>query len=211
MKALLAIALLVCSIGLADAQVIKLTGTQVVNADGSVTPTLTWCTETTASSGTTCSNVGPASACTASGGWTGAKAGSGTQAQPKITSTTSYFLSCVWPGQDKITVTWSPPTTNDDGSVLNDLAGFHIYYGQSASMSVNQVLDVKGAGITSAVLGPGLAPGDWFIVASAYNSGGVESRKVPVPPLQKTLTSGATVGQAFKVTFPGTPTNVAVQ
>lgn len=200
----------------ADAQVVKLAGTQVLNSDGSVTPSLTWCTEQTASPGqppgsATCTNPGPAAACTASGGWTGTKAASGTQTFPKITTTTNYFLSCTWPGQDKITATWTPPTQNDDGSALDDLAGYKIYYGTSPSMSANQVLDIKNPGQVSAVVGPGLAPGTWYLVISAYNAKGVESVKVPSPPASKTLSAGATAGQAFMVTFPNSPTNLTVK
>lgn len=211
--ALLAIALLACSaFGVAQAQVIKLTGVQVVNPDGSVTPTLSWCTEQTASAGlTTCTNPGPASACTATGGWDGTRAASGTQGQTPVRTSTTYTLSCVWPGADKFTVNWVPPTANDDGSPLTDLAGFRVYYGTSASMSSNQIKDVAQPGASSVVIGPGLAPATYYVVVSAYNSKGVESVKVPAPPASRTLGAGATVGQAFKVTVPNAPTNVQVQ
>jgi hypothetical protein len=131
--------------------------------------------------------------------------------QATITSTKTYTLSCSWPGADTITLSWIPPSQNDDGSALTDLAGFRVYYSQTSGMSVNQVKTVATPGATGTVIGPGLAPGPWYVVVSAYNTPGAESVKVPSPPLTKTLAPGATVGQSFKVTFPNAPSNFTVQ
>lgn len=194
----------------ADAQILKYTGTTAVNADGSVTPTLTWCTEQVASPGTSCTGA-PASACTATGDWTGAKAASGTQTLPATSTSKSYSLQCSWPGKDSITVNWVAPTLNDDGTPLTDLAGYKIYYSNSPAMSQNQVKDVKPGSVNSAVLGPGLAPGTYYIVMNSYTAASIESTKVPSPPHTHVLAAGATATQAFKVSFPNPPINITTQ
>ena len=192
-------------------QNLKFTAGQAANADGSVTPTLTWCTETGVSPGTTCTNTGPATACTATGDWTGTKAAAGTQTLTSVKTTKGYALSCAWPGQDSITLTWTPPTTNDDGSPLTDLAGYKIWYGTSSSMSSNTIKEVTNPGVTSAVIGPGLAPGTYYMVMAAYNAAKGESVKAPPTPLQKTIGAGVTVTQSVKVTIPNAPTGLTAQ
>src|ERR1044071_4620674 len=127
MKTFVALLFAFASVGV-HSQALKFTVQQQVNADGSVTPTLTWCTEKTASAGLTCTNPEPASGCTASGAWTGAKAASGTQAFAAVTTMTTYALQCAWPGSSSLKFTWTPPTTRDDGSPLNNLAGYRAFY-----------------------------------------------------------------------------------
>lgn len=195
-----------------EAQTLKFTVAQTANANGSVTPALTWCTEgATASPGSTCSSTGAAAACIASGDWSGTKAPAGSETLAAVTSGKNYQLQCNWSGDDKITLTWSPPTKNDDGSPLTDLAGFHVYYGTSPSMSNNQVKDVKGATTTQTVLGPGLAPGTWYVVMDAYNANGALSTKAPAPPASKVLGTGVVVSQSVKVTFPQAPVITGIQ
>jgi hypothetical protein len=195
----------------AQSQTLKFTVAQTVNANGSVTPGLTWCTEGSASSGTSCSGSGAAVACTASGDWGGAKGPAGSETLAPVTIGKSYTLACSWAGQDSIQFTWTPPTTNTDGSPLTDLAGYHVYYGTTPTMSVNQVKDIPQPGASSTVLGPGLAPGTWYVVLDSYNVAKVPSGKAPSPPLSKTLGSGVSVTQSVRVTFPNAPTNLTVQ
>ena len=106
-----------------------------------------------------------------------------------------------------MTLSWVPPTQNDDGSPLTDLAGYKVYYNNNSSMSQNQVKDVPGASSTTTTIGP-LAAGTWYAIMSAYNSQGVESAKVPSPPVSKTLSAGPSISHTVKVTFPQAPTNV---
>lgn len=209
MKTLLFLLLSLCA-GVASAETLKFTVAQTVNADGSVTPVLTWCTEQTQSTGLTCSGA-PASACTASGAWSGTKPASGSETLPSVSTTTSYTMQCAWPGTDQFTVAWVPPTTNDDGSPLTDLKGYKIYYSTSSSMSNNQVKNLVSSTAVSTVIGPGLAPATYYVVMSAYNTAGAESKKVPSPPLQKVISGGASVTQSVKVTIPNAPTNLVVQ
>lgn len=206
-----AAALMMLAGAAAHAEVVKFTVAQAVNANGSVTPTLTWCTEQVQSSSpTTCAGSAPASGCSASGGWTGVKAAQGTETLVSVTTTTSYTLQCTWPGSDSFTVKWVAPTTNTDGSALTDLAGFKVYYSTSSSMSQNQI-KTAASGATSVVIGPGLAPATYYVVVSAVNAPGAESVKAPSPPATRVVSSGNTITQTVKVAFPNQVTNVTTE
>ncbi len=71
------------------------------------------------------------------------------------------------------TLSWTPPTTNTDGSPLTNLAGYKVYWGTSQGNYPNSVT-LNNPGLTSYVVG-NLAPGTYFFVATALNSAGVES------------------------------------
>jgi hypothetical protein len=71
------------------------------------------------------------------------------------------------------TLSWTPPTTNSDGTPLVNLAGFRIVYGQ-ASRQYSQVLDIASPAIATAMI-ENLAAGTWYFAVKAYTSAGVES------------------------------------
>jgi hypothetical protein len=71
------------------------------------------------------------------------------------------------------TLTWTPPTTNTDGSALADLAGYKIYWGTTQGSYPNSVT-LTNPGLTSYVV-TNLVPGTYFFVATALNSAQVES------------------------------------
>lgn len=70
-------------------------------------------------------------------------------------------------------VSWTPPTTNTDGSTLTNLAGYDIYYGTSPS-ALTEKVQVANIGATSDVI-TGLASGTWYFAVTAYTSTGTES------------------------------------
>ena len=70
-------------------------------------------------------------------------------------------------------VSWTPPTTNTDGSTLTDLAGYNIYYGTSPN-ALNQQVQVTTIGVTNYVIN-GLTSGTWYFAVTAYTSTGTES------------------------------------
>lgn len=74
-------------------------------------------------------------------------------------------------------LSWTAPTVNADGSVLTDLAGFHVYYGKDPG-NLKRV-DLAG-GNTLQYLAGNLDPGIWYFTISAYNSAGVESAQPAV-------------------------------
>jgi hypothetical protein len=70
-------------------------------------------------------------------------------------------------------LSWTPPTTNTDGSALTDLAGYKIYWGPSAGNYTNSVT-LNNPGLSEYVVSQ-LTAGTWYFAASAINSGSVES------------------------------------
>ena len=71
------------------------------------------------------------------------------------------------------TLDWMPPTTNMDGSLLADLAGYRIYWGTTPGSYPNSVT-VNNPGI-SAYMVENLAPSTYYFVTTAFNTAGVES------------------------------------
>jgi len=72
-----------------------------------------------------------------------------------------------------VTISWTAPTENADGSALTDLAGYKIYWGTTSGSYTNSVT-VSSPGITSYVV-ENLSPGTYEFVATSFNSAGVES------------------------------------
>jgi len=71
------------------------------------------------------------------------------------------------------TISWMPPVTNVDGSVLTDLAGYRIYVGRTPNQLV-PILALDNAAVTSYLL-EGLSTGLNYFAMTAMNSRGVES------------------------------------
>jgi hypothetical protein len=76
------------------------------------------------------------------------------------------------------TLSWIPPTQNSDGTVLANLAGYHIYYGTTPD-SMSKEVTVSNAGLTRYVIS-GLAAETWYFSMTAYNAAGVESPRTGV-------------------------------
>ncbi|MEW6600744.1 MAG: fibronectin type III domain-containing protein [Nitrospirota bacterium] len=70
-----------------------------------------------------------------------------------------------------VTISWNSPQSNSDGTALNDLAGYKIYYGTSSNV-YTQSVDVGN--ITSAVISS-LTSGNWCFATTAYDTAGNES------------------------------------
>lgn len=71
-------------------------------------------------------------------------------------------------------LSWVPPTHNDDGSVLTDLEGYYIYYGQEPSGPYINSIQVADPLITTFIV-PNLSSITHYFVMTAYNTAGVES------------------------------------
>jgi hypothetical protein len=71
------------------------------------------------------------------------------------------------------TLSWVPPTENEDGTALQNLAGYRIYYGTSAN-SLNTVITLNNAGLTRYVV-ENLGQGTWYFGIRAFTSTGTES------------------------------------
>lgn len=128
-----------------------------------------------------------ATSCTASGGWSGPEATSGSQATGAIAVTTTYTLSCSGPGGSATqsatvttaggtgtaTLSWVAPTTNTNGTPVTPLSGYHIYYGTSAS-ALTQSVEISGTATASYEI-TGLTSGTWYFAVAADASDGTES------------------------------------
>ena len=89
------------------------------------------------------------------------------------TSLPSYSITVSQAALGSVTVSWTPPTENTDGSALTNLSGYRIYYGPSEGNYPNKI-DINTAGIASYVV-ENLLPDTYYIVATSVNSAGVES------------------------------------
>jgi hypothetical protein len=76
-------------------------------------------------------------------------------------------------GTGSATLSWTSPATNADGSMLTDLAGFRIYYGNSPD-SLTQSITIPTVGMTTFVIG-NLSSGTWYFALRAYNLAQIES------------------------------------
>jgi hypothetical protein len=155
------------------------------SATGSMTPVLTWSTSPSATR------------CTASGGWSGTKAASGTQTLTSIKVTTNYTLTCTW-GMGSTTVHWTPPTTNTDGTRLTNLAAYRVFYGTSTS-ALTQVNEITDTSATAATISS-LTPATWYFKVRAVNSSQVESSDSNVT---SRVIAGASAAKTVQITISG--------
>jgi hypothetical protein len=77
------------------------------------------------------------------------------------------------------TISWTPPTTNTDGSALTDLAVYHIYGGGAPDQL--RLMAVLGKSLTDCVI-PDLSPGLYYFAMTAVNSQGIESELSTIVP-----------------------------
>lgn len=79
------------------------------------------------------------------------------------------------PSTGTVTLSWTPPTQNSNGSTLINLAGYHIYYGTSQS-NLNQVVNITNPGLATYVLSD-LSAATYYFAMTAVNSTGQESAR----------------------------------
>jgi hypothetical protein len=72
------------------------------------------------------------------------------------------------------TLSWTPPTTNTDGSPLTNLAGYRVHWGTAAGAYPNTVT-LNNPGLASYVVS-NLVPGTYYFVVTALSSTGAESQ-----------------------------------
>ena len=89
------------------------------------------------------------------------------------TSLPEFSIDAVAASLGSVTLSWTPPTQNEDGTVLTDLAAYKIYYGLSAG-SYNSQVRIDNPGISTYVV-DNLAPNTYYFVSTAINASGVES------------------------------------
>jgi putative Ig domain-containing protein len=76
-------------------------------------------------------------------------------------------------GTGSVTLSWTAPTKNTDGSTLNNLAGYRVHYG-TAPGSYTESVQIPNKSMTSVVI-EDLTAARWYFAVKAYNTSGVES------------------------------------
>ena len=94
------------------------------------------------------------------------------------TSLPIFRITVTQSASGSVTLSWMPPTENDDGSTLRDLAGYRIYVGQSAN-ALNRMIPLNNAGLTRYVI-EDLSPARWHFAMTSVNSRGKESQRSAV-------------------------------
>jgi hypothetical protein len=74
-------------------------------------------------------------------------------------------------GTNSLMLSWTAPTTNEDGSPLEDLAGYRIYYGNESG-NYSYVVDL---GDYTTVEIDNLSNKTWYVTVTAYDYFGNES------------------------------------
>ena len=89
------------------------------------------------------------------------------------TSLPAFSIDVTQAALGSVTLSWTPPTENTDGSPLTDLAGYRIRYGTSSGSYPNQI-SIDNPGLTTYVV-ENLVADTYYFVASARNAEGAES------------------------------------
>ena len=127
--------------------------------------------------------------CAANGGWSNNTATSGTQPVGPLSSSQEFTITCVnSAGEisksvlvtvepnisvDTAELSWTPPTTNENGTSLTDLAGYTINYGTMES-NLNQTITINNPGVNSYII-ENLTASSYYFVVKAFDSSGNES------------------------------------
>jgi Putative Ig domain len=87
----------------------------------------------------------------------------------------AFGITVTQSGSGSVTLSWMPPTENEDGSVLRDLAGYRIYVGHNVN-ALNRVIVLDNAGLTRYVI-EDLSPARWHFAMTSVNARGEESQR----------------------------------
>ncbi|MEL7310226.1 MAG: putative Ig domain-containing protein [Pseudomonadota bacterium] len=72
-----------------------------------------------------------------------------------------------------VTLNWTPPDRREDGTPLDGLSGYRVYYGQVSGVYPNR-RDISDGGISSATV-DNLQPGTWYLAITSLDNNGLES------------------------------------
>jgi len=72
------------------------------------------------------------------------------------------------------TISWTPPTSNTDGTTLTNLAGYRIYYGTSSS-SLSRMVELKNPSLSTYMI-ENLSAGTYYFGVKAFNTSDAESK-----------------------------------
>jgi hypothetical protein len=86
---------------------------------------------------------------------------------------TPFSVSITQTALGSVTLSWNPPTENTDGTPLNGLTGYKIYYGTSVNRLTTQI-EILNPSIMTYVV-EGLVPNTYYFAATAISGDGLES------------------------------------
>jgi len=171
---------------------------QTTTGDGEVVPVLTW-------------SAPGAASCIASGDWSGEKGASGTETLPPITRSATYNLRCTWPAKSAVTLRWTPPTENTDGSQFSDAKGFVIAYGTSPNALTQEITVNQPSPPADRFVVEDLAPGTWHFAVHVVNQRGARSDRSNVASITLSATEIERVVGIVVNPKPMPPTNLVVE
>ena len=90
------------------------------------------------------------------------------------TATFAINVTSVATATGSVTLSWMPPTQNEDGSTLTDLAGYEVHYGRTQG-SLDQSVQVSNPSVNRFVV-ENLSAGTWFFAVSSVNRQGIASQ-----------------------------------
>ena len=85
----------------------------------------------------------------------------------------AFSVDVVDTGNFSVTISWTPPSQNTDGTSLTNLTAYKIYYGLTEGHYPNDIL-IDNPGITTYFVA-NLVPNTYYFVATAISSNGAES------------------------------------
>jgi Putative Ig domain len=93
----------------------------------------------------------------------------------------AFSISVGSNASEAVTLYWTVPADNSNGTAATNLAGYHVYYGTSAG-SLTKVITVDDANDTSQVIA-NLQAGTWYFAVTAFNTEKIESKMSEVVPV----------------------------
>jgi hypothetical protein len=90
-----------------------------------------------------------------------------------IVSLPDYSITVTDSGLGSMTLSWNPPTENSDGTALTNLAGYNIYYGKAQGSYPNRIR-ISNPSVTTYLV-ENLLPNTYYVVATSFNTMGIES------------------------------------
>lgn len=150
-----------------------------------------------------------AASCVASGGWSGAKALSGTETTANVSVNTSFTLTCT-AGSGTAVLTWTPPTTNTDGSPLTNLTNYQIFRSTS-STTVGAATPIEIAAPSTTYTMTGIPAGTWYFGMKAKRSDLVTSDLSNIATKTIVLASATKTNVVTVTSKPNPPVLVTVE
>lgn len=140
---------------------------------------------------------------TKSGAWTGAAALNGTQAVA-ITGPSAFTLTGA-AATGAVNLSWTPPTTNQDGSMLTDLAGYNLYHAATAANVPTATPVQIPVGSTHTFQAP---PGPRAVGLKSRNTAGTLSTMSPIATTTVVVATDSATVNATCTSVPNPPTGL---